>query len=117
MFKPQLMSQCLIVFVANSVMAVLISTNGCGNYFALGTPYGETLQECETLLQTKYGVDYFSQSTPIIFDDLAAILLVNFVLFLFFRRSRTKNGTHTTALWVSAFLGFITPRVAIQFLQ
>jgi hypothetical protein len=103
--------KCLTVFAANVGLAMAEFTNGCGNYFALGTSYGDTLQECESLLQKWYRIDYFSQSSPVVFDDLIAVLLINFVLFCLFIGFRTKSGVQPFAFWMSALLGVIAPRV------
>ena len=115
MFDPKFMIQSLLFFLANVGMTILQFTNGCGNYFARGTSYGDG-QECDSLLQKQYGIDYFSQSSPFIFDGLVLVLLVNLVFFLFFRRLSAMSGIQSAALWASIILGFVAPRVAIQFL-
>lgn len=110
------MKQGLLVFFANVTLAMLLFANGCGNYFSLGTPYGETLQECESFLQKNYGVDYFSQSSPLIFDDFLVLILVNFVLFIVHRNSKQFGKIGGSLWWVFALIGIFAPRVVVQFI-
>jgi hypothetical protein len=89
--------------------------NGCGNYFALGHSYSDG-QECEAWLEQRFGIHYFSQSSPVFaFDVIGILISTNWLLLWFFGNSSSAKPRRAF-FWIVAVVGVAIPLVAKEFL-
>lgn len=114
----RLLFSLALIFVLNAVLSILMLTNGCGNYFAFGVLYGDG-QECQTWLESRFGVLFFSQSSPLfLFDELVVVLAINWLLSLILQSNKLSKFImpNKSVFWIVAVVSYVIPLISKEFL-